>query len=670
LRAVGPDPETVEVWDNRPIEAKRMCGLAALVALKSEPADAGTLSRMLGSIVHRGPDDSGIEIDGPVGLGFRRLSILDLSPHGHQPMSAPDGQQTIVFNGEIYNYLELRADLQALGHRFQSTGDTEVLLAAYRQWGPSCLERLNGMWAFVIKDRARKLVFGSRDRFGMKPLYRWSNDRHFAFASEIKSIRASGLYRGELNRRAAAAFLYDIRLDETDETFLEGIVAVPPGHAFELALDGGYREWPFWHLNATTETHHPDPAGAFAELFENTIGLHLRSDVPVGVNLSGGLDSSSILCATARLRAAAGANAPLMAFCYLDKTFDERRYIDDTLAQTGARMVPLTLSPRQLWDSLPQVLAAQDEPMHAMSALIGYHLFKLAREHGVKVVLNGQGADEVLAGYGSYFHARWVELARAGRLVETWHEIRDFSDGQGGDAPRRYRAVLQQAALTSLRGTAARWRSPQADRRRQLQNARQRRWLNTDLADHLPAPAPFDPNATYLRHSLLHSVRVAPLPLYLRVEDRNSMAHSVEARLPFLDHRLVQLAFGLRSQWKVRGRWNKHVLREAMRGRIPESVRSRVDKVGFSTSTGEWFRGVLKEPLRELVDAAGRAHPDFFDATELDQRLQARLDGRENNTVKLLAVVQFHIWQQQHAAPSSRPPMPRDTVRLGHDSLL
>ncbi len=628
--------------------------------------DAGALSRMLGAIVHRGPDDTGIELDGSVGLGFRRLSILDLSPLGHQPMSSPDGRQTIVFNGEIYNFRELRADLQALGHRFLSTGDTEVLLAAYRQWGPSCLERLNGMWAFVIHDRARNLVFGSRDRFGMKPLYRWRGERQIAFASEIKSIRASGLYHGGLNRRAAAAFLYDIRLDETEETFFDGIVAVPPGHAFELALDGGYREWPFWRLDAVAEARHPDPAGAFAELFEGAMRIHLRSDVPVSVNLSGGLDSSSILCATARLRAAAGADAPLLAFCYLDKAFDERRYIDDTLAQTGARMVPLTLSPRQLWDSLPQVLAAQDEPVHAMSALIGYHLFRLAHEHGVKVVLNGQGADEALAGYGSYFRDRWMELARVGLLLQLWREIRDFSDGHGGDARQRYRHVLERTALTPLRSAATHCLGRQALWQRRLKHARQQHWLNPALAEQLPRPEPFGPDATDLRHSLLHSVRTAPLPLYLRIEDRNSMAHSVEARLPFLDHRLVELEFSLRSHWKIRGRWNKHVLREAMRGRIPEAVRSRVDKMGFSTSSGEWFRGVLKEPLRELIRAAGRDHPDFFEAAELDRRLQGHFDGRENNTGKLLAVVQFHLWQQQHASPSLQPSIPLDAIRLGH----
>ncbi|HSV61653.1 MAG TPA: asparagine synthase (glutamine-hydrolyzing) [Variovorax sp.] len=624
-----------------------MCGLAAVVGLKGEMASLDTVTRMLETIVHRGPDDHGTHLDGAIALGFRRLSILDLSPHGHQPMHSPDGQHTIIFNGEIYNFVELREQLEALGHRFVSTGDTEVLLAAYRQWGDDCVKRLNGMWAFVIHDRARQRVFGSRDRFGMKPLYRWQGDRHMLFASEIKSIRASGLYRGGLNLRACAAFLYNLQLDETNESFHEGIVQLPAGHAFELSTDGRYREWSFWHLEALHAEAPRDPVGAFAELFEDAMRIHMRSDVPVGVNLSGGLDSTSILCATARIRQQAGADSPLLAFCYHDPVFDERRYVDDTLRQTGAQMVPLTMTPQQLWDSLPAVLKVQDEPLHAMSGLIGYHLMHLARSRGVKVVLNGQGADELLAGYGSYFPHRWFELARSGHLIQAWHEISDYSQAHGGSASQRYAKVLKQAALAPLRGALAASRQRRA-RRMQQEGAIRGNWIRSGLAEHLPQPYAGDAGQADLRPALIGSIRRTPLPLYLRVEDRNAMAHSVEARLPFLDSRLVELSFSLGSQWKTHGRWNKHILREAMRGRIPESVRARVDKMGFSTSSGAWFRGALREPLTAVIREAGRAHPQFFDAGQLERLLQEHLSGKATHTSALFSAAQFHHWLQQH----------------------
>lgn len=627
----------------------KMCGFIAVVALHGQPAPIEPLQRGLESIAHRGPDDEGTEFDGPVGLGFRRLSILDLSEAGHQPMRSSDGRYTIVFNGEIYNFVELRAELQALGHRFRSTGDTEVLLTAYRQWGSACLDRLNGMWAFVIHDRVRGVVFGSRDRFGMKPLFRWRDRQQMVFASEIKAIRATGLYRGSMNPRVCAAFLFEHRLDESPESFFEGIESVQPGHSFELQLDGRYAETPYWQLDEVQETRRPDAPEAFAALFEDAMRIHMRSDVPVGVNLSGGLDSTSILCAAARLRAHAGADTPLLAFCYHDAKFDEQRYVRDTLAQTGARMVPLELSPQQLWDSFPKVLAAQDEPVHAMSALIGYHLMHLARSHGVKVVLNGQGADEVLAGYGNYFDRHWVDQVRHGNLSGAWSDIRDFSAGHGGSAAGRMRAAVSEALQAPLRRATLAQRRAGA-RQRQIDAARRCAWLQPGLAEELPVARLRSPDDVELRPTLLRSVRLAPLPLYLRVEDRNAMAHSVEGRLPFLDPRLVRFAFSLPSHWKTHGRWNKYVLREGMRGRIPESVRNRVDKMGFSTSSHDWIRNELRDTFRGLVADAGRQHKDYFDAAGLQKLLDAHVSGVSTHTGALLAVAQFHLWQQQHTS--------------------
>lgn len=622
-----------------------MCGIAAIINTKAQAVPRDMVERMLLPIIHRGPDDSGITLEGQVGLGFRRLSILDLSPQGHQPMNSENGRYTVIFNGEIFNYIELREQLIAQGHRFHSTGDTEVLLAAYEQWGTGCVERFNGMWAFLIYDRVRQLVFGSRDRFGIKPLYRWQGQHQMLFASEIKAIRASGLYQGGMNPRVCAAFLHEARLDESNETFFDGIVQVPPGHSFELTLNGGvYREWAFWSLDSLHEEPHPHAAEEFAQIFEDAMRLHLRSDVPVGINLSGGLDSSAILCEAARIREREGANTPLLAFCYQDKAFDESRYIKDTLAQTGARLVNLELSPEQLWDSMPKVLEAQGEPVHAMSAMIGYHLSALAQQHGVKVVLNGQGADEVLAGYDSYFPVHWKGLMQRARPGAAWQEIKTYSAAHGGNAGARFRSLIKPALTEPVKNVLTRFSTRRANEMR-LAAARSRAWLNPDLAGHLAPLAP--PKSSSLRNALADSIKRAPLPLYLRVEDRNSMAHSVEVRLPFLDYRLVSLAFQLGSEWKLRGPWNKYVLREAMRARIPESVRSRVDKMGFSTNSAAWLRGPLKAQLLEVLNDPGFKASPLYQHAEFEVITQNHISGNATHTGKLLAAVQLHIWQQQ-----------------------
>src|SRR5216117_514769 len=303
-----------------------MCGLVVMLGLGGRQADAAVLSQMARSIAHRGPDDSGLYLHQQVGFGFRRLAILDLSPAGHQPMCSEYGQLVIVFNGEIYNYIELREELRAAGHCFRSTSDTEVLLAAYRQWGPECLGRLNGMWAFVIHDRRRGVLFGARDRFGVKPLFVHRGKDYWLFASEVKAILASGCYVRETNWQVAADFLLDGKLDETPATFYAGIAQVPPGCAFEIRLDGRWRQWAYWSLSAIEPEPTSGVEDAFAELLEDAVRIRLQSDVPVGVCLSGGLDSTAIVCAMARNREG-GQAAPPLAFCYHESAFDERAFI-------------------------------------------------------------------------------------------------------------------------------------------------------------------------------------------------------------------------------------------------------------------------------------------------------------------------------------------------------
>ncbi|MGH7607946.1 MAG: asparagine synthase (glutamine-hydrolyzing), partial [Gemmatimonadales bacterium] len=503
-----------------------------MLGLGGRPAGAAVLARMADSIAHRGPDDSGLYLDHQVGFGFRRLSILDLSPTGHQPMSSDDGSLVIVFNGEIYNYIELRDELRAAGYRFRSTSDTEVLLAAYRHWGAGCLSRLNGMWAFVIHDRRRGVLFGARDRFGVKPLFVHRSRDCWLLASEIKAILASGLYQRETNWEVAAEFLVHGALDETPATFYAGIEQVPAGCAFELRVDGTWRQWTYWSLADIEPEPVADIEGATAELLEDAVRLRLRSDVPVGVCLSGGLDSTAIICAMARQRdpRAARRDARLLAFCYHDPAYDERALIGDTLAQTGALLRRITLTPEAMWHSLIEVLHFHDEPFVSGTPIAGFHLMKVAATNGVKVVLNGQGADEVFAGYSNYFPDYWETLLRSGQLARAWREIRTYATARRTSPGRLFLRSLSRLLHHQLQRFAPYRSRARARSRNRL--ARQG-WFAPSFVDRLRTEDPgyAEPG---LSAALRRSVERTPLPHYLRLEDRNSMAHGVEARVPFL----------------------------------------------------------------------------------------------------------------------------------------
>ena len=398
-------------------------------------------------------------------------------------MTTEDGKITLVFNGEIYNYVELRSELEGLGYSFKSKGDTEVLLRAYCQWGTECVKKFNGMWAFVIYDRRRGKLFGSRDRFGIKPLYCYQGRDHILFGSEIKAISASGLYASVPHWATAAKFLLDGRLDEGSDTFYDGIAQIPAATAFEVDLEGHFKQWRYWALEATPQAEVADPAAAFAELFEDSMRLHMRSDVPVGVHLSGGLDSTAIICAAARLRASA--NGLLMAFCYMSSEHDESKYISDTIKQTGAQLIPFEMTPQLLWASLGKVLYFQDEPVHSMTPLVGFALMELTASLGIKVILNGQGADETIGGYGSYFRDYWNTLLSRGSGLMTWREIASYTAAHGGAPSRLFMHQLRHFFQGKLHGVRA-YRV--LSRRRALGRLLGDAWFTPEFRQCLPEP--------------------------------------------------------------------------------------------------------------------------------------------------------------------------------------
>jgi asparagine synthase (glutamine-hydrolysing) len=638
-----------------------MCGFAAMLSLHGGQADRTVVERMSQMIAHRGPDDAGNYFSGPVGFGFRRLSILDLTAAGHQPMTTPDGQVTLVFNGAIYNYAELRVELEALGHTFRSSGDTEVLLHAYCAWGEKCLDKLNGMWAFLVDDRRRGKLFGSRDRFGIKPLYYHRSRNHFLFASEIKAIRASGLYDGAPHWPTVAGFLLEDRLDESSDTFYEGIEQIPAGTAFEVNMEGHLKQWRYWAVEAVPPVDEANPAAAFAELFEDSMRLHMRSDVPVGMQLSGGLDSTSIICALARLRASTSASGPLKAFSYMSREYDESQYIADTIKMTDAQLVQLETTPQNLWANLGRLMWFQDEPVHSMQPLIGFALMELAASKGVKVILNGQGADETIAGYGSYFRDYWNTLLRRGSVLQAWLEIERYATSHGCSGGRLFMRQLRHLIQSKLHGIRA-YRS--LARRRNLSRLRSDPWFTPELSRCHPEQEPLNFAGDDLNTSLVGSIIRDSLPVYLRVEDRNSMAHSIEARVPFLDYRLVSFVLGLPANWKMRGAWNKFVLREGMRNRIPESVRSRVDKMGFPSSFRKWFAGPLYEPILDLLHSQKARTRGIYNIDRINQDLGRHRNGEIDATARLSQVIQFEIWSEMQQSSNTYGRRPESNRQL------
>jgi asparagine synthase (glutamine-hydrolysing) len=616
-----------------------MCGIAAVVETTGGSPDAGMLKRMMDSLVHRGPDDEGMHLDGAVGLGFRRLAIIDVSLDSHQPMVSDDQGLVIVFNGEIYNYLELRQELGGYGHVFRTHGDTEVLLHAYQQWGKDCLSRLNGMWAFLIYDRRRRIVFGARDRFGVKPLYYFKASQRILFASEIKGILASRMYGSDANIHwpTASQFLLSWELDSSPYTFYEGIEQVPAGSMFELQMGGELKFQRYWSLSDIETPPANDPYRTYVELFEDAVRLRMRSDVPVGVCLSGGLDSSSIICEMARV-----SSSKVEAFSYMAEEFDESLYIKDTVAQTGSVLNLVDLSRLNLWSTLTDVLKFHDEPVHSINVVIGFELMRLASLKGVKVVLNGQGADETAAGYSSYFNEYWASLIRQARLMAAWREMSAYAAAHHVPKTRLYK----EAGLRAIATMVASWSLYRlAKDRIAPKRAAVSEWFDAAfMTAYQPVRERLAPQS--LSEVLRYAVEHSPLPLYLRVEDRNSMGNSVESRLPFMDYRLVSFLFSMPDEYKLRGEWNKYIQRRALIGKIPESVRMRVDKMGFPVPLKKWMAGEVLESVADALHSRSCRERGIYNWPVLSNAIDKHCRGEVDASLPLFYVGQFEVWAQ------------------------
>lgn len=605
-----------------------MCGIAGMLGT---PVGSGTAP--LVSLAHRGPDDSGWVTHSPHpghgplhALLHRRLSILDLSEAGHQPMSTAGGAHTIVFNGEIYNYRELRDELARLGCVFRTQTDTEVLLQAYVQWGPACLRRLIGMFAFAIRDERRRALFLARDFFGMKPLYYVTVDGRFAFASEIKALLDWLPVPRTVNPQRLYEYLRFGRTDHRGDTMWSAIRQVPAAHYLEVSLDGATVGEPvrYWALpsDGPIDISFVEATRRVREQFLQNVGLHLRSDVPVGAALSGGVDSSSIV-AVMRLVAP---NADLHAVSFIadDPAVSEERWVDLVAGNANAVVHKVFANPDTLLADFDHLIYTQDEPFGSTSMYAQYCVFRHAKEVGLKVMLDGQGADEMLAGYHFFLPARLGSLVRQGRWLEACRFARRASQLPGMHGAMRLWLQMGRLLMPSMATRLMnRWLMPE--------------WLNAKWFRERDVSLAMLGNPGLMRESLRQAVSTTSLPMLLRYEDRNSMAASVESRLPFLTPDFAELLLRLPDEYLLgRDGTSKNVFRQAMRGIVPDPILDRRDKIGFATPEKNWLT-----TLRPWVEAAlnsDRARSiGALDVPAMQRDWEAVLAGR--------ARFDFRIWR-------------------------
>ncbi len=654
-----------------------MCGISGLCALGRE-IPASMIEAANQALRHRGPDDEGYLVydfdagraapfhgsdsvvrDGaPIGgapairrgavLGARRLSILDLTPAGHQPMSYDNGSLWIAFNGAIYNYKEIRAELEARGRAFRNNTDTEVILAAYAEWGTECLSRFNGMWAFAIVDLRKRLLFAARDRFGVKPFYYWDAPDALAFASEIKALLTLPFVERRLHAGRAYDYLMWGIIKSSEETFFEGIRELPPSHSLVVDFATGasrverYYTLPFTKKvgrfdRATFERH----VERVRELATRSVRLRLRADVPIGTCLSGGIDSSSIVTTIRRLLEQeeipqVGELQRVFTACYDDPAIDESAFAEAVVKKTQSQWFRTYPTAESLWDDLGRVVYAQDEPFGSTSIYAQYRVMKLARESGVTVALDGQGGDELFVGYNSQYPAFFWDLVRGGRvgtLLSEWRGLSNTSMRRSGlvrgMAEYFGARVLPAGAVTSFarafRGEGTHLR-PDFVRANEARNARISERASLSVNE--------------LSHEMLTKFI---LPLLLRYEDRNAMAWSIESRTPFADdHPLIEYVNNVPGIYKVHNGWSKALLREAMRPLLPEAIYRRRDKIGFATPQRTWLRE-LRAPALELLGAGD----EFVDPSGVAGALDGVLANGSSRAVdNIWRLLIFRKWRE------------------------
>jgi asparagine synthase (glutamine-hydrolysing) len=630
-----------------------VCGIAGIVSLNGSPVEFDDVRAMCGTLVHRGPDDEGIYTTPGVGLGMRRLSIIDLTT-GDQPIGNEDGTIWVVFNGEIYNFRELRDELERRGHRFRTTGDTETIVHLYEEYGLGCVDRLRGMFAFALWDERRHRLFLARDRVGIKPLYYTEIGGRLFFASEVKALLQRPEIEGQVNW-GAVNHLFTFVSTPLSESILEGVHKLPPGHLLVATPGRPVRIERYWDLHFRPELGRDEEyfVDRLRELLEESVRLHLVSDVPLGAFLSGGIDSSSVVATMARL-----ASGPVKTFSvgFPEADFSEVQYARLVADRFGTEHHELIVKPDVLaiLDDLARYL---DEPFGDPSAIPTYMVSKLASEH-VKVVLSGDGGDELFAGYDRYVveaRQRGAELpslvrrlmALAADLVPEGVRGHNFLRHASLSGPARY---LDAATL--------------------FRHEAKRRLFRPEVLECFAAADPWrdamrliqrgpDQWLSALQYLDIHTY--LPLDILTKV-DRMSMAHSLEARVPLLDHKVIEFAATIPPELQLHQGTTKYVFKRAMRHSLPSEIIDR-PKRGFAVPLGDWFRGPVADFLRDLLLSKRFRERGIFDAKYVERLLVRQAGGRELDW-QLWMLVSFEMWFRAFLDDRARPGSARPITRL------
>lgn len=584
-----------------------MCGISGIIKKNGDKVTREEIFKMNEVIAHRGPNGDGFYYGQNFAFGHRRLAVIDISDDGKQPMIYME-KYVITYNGEIYNFLNLREELSKAGYSFETETDTEVILAAYDKWSYECVEHFNGMWAFAIFDYERNIIFCSRDRFGVKPFYYCEIDDKFLFASEIKQFTVADGWRAKANRNRVIDFLMFEMFDYTEETLFEGVYQLRGGYNLIYDLKNNqYKIYNYYNLEKNISEKQVDYEEAKDELYEilsDSIKLRLQSDVKIGSCLSGGIDSSTIVCLINNILKNENQNVKqeTVSSCFNNKKYDEREYIDEVTRQTNVINYKTFPNFNELFSYLDEITWHQDEPFGSTSIFAQWNVFNLAKEKGITVMLDGQGADEQFAGYGGFLAVYLSELLRNLRLVKFFEES-------------NYIRGLHGFSLFGIAKNAGKFLMPNSIKAfvKYLLKEGLTDWIRVDkkyyksYLDNL-----YGSYIKTLKDYSLNQLLSSSLPKLLHYEDRNSMAHSIEARVPFLDYRLVEMVVGLPCDYKISDGVTKNILRDSMSDILPNKIKDRMDKMGFVTPEEVWIRE-NKELFKNELDNACKLIGDIVD---------------------------------------------------------
>ncbi len=623
-----------------------MCGIVGGWFKNQESELQDRLNHALASMHHRGPDHHQSELtrfnQGVVALGHARLSIIDLSAAASQPMSSPDKRYTIVFNGEIYNYLEIRDELVDSGYQFHTSSDTEVLLQAWIVWEKSCLTRLKGMFAFTVLDHQERSLTCVRDAFGIKPFFYSFDEKQFSFASEISALLKLLSTRPDINRQKSYEYLVFGLYDQSEDTFLQGIQHLPPAHCMTLDIDTGQlsepERWWWPKIEPGSKLSFKQAAVELRTQFLDNIKLHMRSDVPLGAALSGGLDSSAIVCSMRHIEP----EKPIHTFSYIakDTDKDEEQWVDIVNHHVRGVAHKVYASSSELVDDFSDLIRTQGEPFGGASIYAQYRVFQLARENGITVTLDGQGADELLAGYHGYPGSVIYSLLEQRRWLDCFKFIADWSKWPGRSVLKALIYFGDKAVPQSLRAKALTLvgRNPEPD------------WLDIQCLEDYSVKCvqpllkvPVDAKGRRVMNSLREALLIKDIPFLLRHGDRNSMRWSVESRVPFLTIDMAEFLFSLPEEYLISLKGEtKSLFREAMRGIVPDEILDRKDKIGFATPDKEWLKE-MEGQISQWVEI-GLKKVDFLKPEQTHMEIANIFDEQKPFSPTAWRLVNYCLW--------------------------